>query len=126
LRQTACFCSFAGVAFFICDPLRRPTGYKNGARTTDRVGVVFGRRLQVMFPGHLLAVSYPSAHDVRGKLFFQLRLSRGPQILPQLGPRVQSGTFDDLDQLRAKVLSRVAVAGNKMGLSRFCLVPRFL
>jgi uncharacterized protein (UPF0548 family) len=28
------------VAFFIYDPLRRPTGYKNGARTTDRVGVL--------------------------------------------------------------------------------------
>jgi uncharacterized protein (UPF0548 family) len=40
LRQTACNCSFAGVAFFIGDPLQRPTGYTNGARTTDRVGVL--------------------------------------------------------------------------------------
>ena len=53
------FCSFAGVAFFICDPLRRTTGYKNGARSTDCLGVVFGCGLEVMFCRHLPAAANP-------------------------------------------------------------------
>jgi hypothetical protein len=129
MRRIACYCLFLQFRrrrFFICDPLRRPTGYKNGARTTDCLGVVFGCGLEVMFCRHLPAVANPLADHVARKLFFQLRLSRGPQVLPQLGPRVQSGTFDDLEQLCAKVLSRIAITGDEMGCARFCLVPHFL
>ena len=63
------------------------SGYKNGARTTDCLGVVFGCGLKVMFCRHSRAVADPLADHVARKLFFQLRLSRGPQVLPQLGPR---------------------------------------
>ncbi|MEX1096727.1 MAG: hypothetical protein WED34_11820, partial [Planctomycetales bacterium] len=70
------------------------------------------------------AVADPGADDVRRERFLQFRLPRRPQVLEQLGPRVQAGLGDDALQLRPQVRIRVPVAGDDILRPRLGFVER--
>ena len=59
--------------------------------------------LKIVLLSDLDAVAHPLTDNVRWKRFFQFRLSTGPQVLHQLGPRCQPCPLDDLLKRSAHV-----------------------
>ncbi|MCA9259502.1 MAG: hypothetical protein KDA61_09900 [Planctomycetales bacterium] len=80
--------------------------------------------LKVMLGGDGLGISNPVTDDVRREIFGQLGLTRRPQVVEQFRPRLQAGSLDDSQQLRAKVGVCLAVSRNDEGLALLGRIPR--
>ena len=100
------------------------TGYNFATLTTRRFSEVVVGHLQVVTPCDLLAISHRRTDDVRRENFSEFCLPTGPHVVPQLRPRRQVGTFDDLAELRVERLPWSETA-DEASLARFRLVPPF-
>ena len=103
----------------------RPRARQNG-RLLQRIlqrfdEVVFGH-LQVVLRSDRFRVPDPVTHHLDGKLIGELSLAGTPEVLEELGPRLQAGSLDDLHHQGSQIAVRSPVPCDDKLLARFSLV----
>jgi hypothetical protein len=79
--------------------------------------------LEIVLVGDRRAVADPLANHVQRKPGGQFGLPTRPHVVEQAGPRLQTGSFDDPQELRSQIGALIPISRDYEGSPRRGLIP---